>query len=103
MRLSFLHFIPLYLVARVNLYFTSPLLGDGYVLNRQLKMFVSGHSDVKQQIDYSIFVSIDSNEFKRILEHNVFLVHVTLTNSQVKFSGPIAEIILTTEVNQNIK
>ncbi|XP_023548337.1 uncharacterized protein LOC111807005 [Cucurbita pepo subsp. pepo] len=56
-----------------------------------------------EQIDYGTFVSIDSQDFRRIvLELDVHSVHVSLTDSQVKFGASRKEIVLTKEERQCI-
>ncbi|XP_023000631.1 uncharacterized protein LOC111494875 [Cucurbita maxima] len=77
------------------LQFHNSRIGEEQV--RQLSLLPSREKDVGE-IDYGIFVSIDSEVFERIAtDLNDSNALVTLTNSQVKFSVEAKEISLVEE------
>ncbi|XP_023548338.1 uncharacterized protein LOC111807006 [Cucurbita pepo subsp. pepo] len=69
---------------------------------RELDLLPSEVENI-EQIDYGTFVSIDSHDFRRVLlELNAYSVHVSVTDSRVKFSTTSEEIVFTKEERRSI-
>ncbi|XP_023006013.1 uncharacterized protein LOC111498890 [Cucurbita maxima] len=89
-------FILIQAINKISLAFENPQSHlEPKVLLRELDASPSEGEQIAQ-VDYGTFVSIDSQDFKRVVhELNAPSVNVSLTASQIKFMVPRKEIVLT--------